>query len=243
MARGGKKKSKRSGGKKAKKAPLEKASESDDDVEAFDKGQVVAMVWEGEEEGDDDDDVDDDDDEEEETTEARLRREARERAQAEKQRKRRARAEKAARREAMRALGGPEKVRLRHILIKHTGARNRFSKRAMHEVTTTEAEARAELKAMLAELLAELSVVEAEGVDNVGSTVAGGQEDMHAKFCEFATQRSDCSTHKDGGDMGWFSRGNMHPRFDNVAFGLALGQLSNEIVETDSGLHLLLRIG
>ena len=39
------------------------------------------------------------------------------------------------------------------------------------------------------------------------------------------------------------SRGNMHPHFDEVAFGLKVGELSDQIVETDSGLHLLLRIG
>ena len=95
----------------------------------------------------------------------------------------------------------------------------------MHEVTTSPAAARAELEEMLKKLQAMESA-----------------EDMHEAFVEFATLRSDCDTHKAGGDMGLFPRGNMHPLFDNVAFGLEVGQLADQIVETDSGLHLLLRI-
>eukprot|EP00946_MAST-07B_sp_MAST-7B-sp1_P004748 g4748.t1 len=164
--------------------------------------------------------------EEELTTEELMRREARARARAQKEAKRRARAAKEQRKQELAALGGPAKVRLRHILVKHTESRNCFSKRTMHEVTTTPSEARGELE----EMLATLKAIE-------------GEEEMREKFIEFATLRSDCDTHKEGGDMGLFPRGNMHPHFDEVAFGLKVGQLSDQIVETDSGLHLLLRIG
>jgi NIMA-interacting peptidyl-prolyl cis-trans isomerase 1 len=42
------------------------------------------------------------------------------------------------------------------------------------------------------------------------------------------------------GDLGLFSRGQMQPSFENAAFALAVGELS-DIVESDSGLHLILR--
>jgi hypothetical protein len=42
------------------------------------------------------------------------------------------------------------------------------------------------------------------------------------------------------GDLGLFARGQMQPSFENAAFALAVGELSG-VVESDSGLHLILR--
>jgi len=60
------------------------------------------------------------------------------------------------------------------------------------------------------------------------------------KFMDLAKTESDCNSYKRGGDLGAFGRGRMQKPFENAAFDLQSGQLS-EPVETDSGIHLILR--
>jgi NIMA-interacting peptidyl-prolyl cis-trans isomerase 1 len=59
-------------------------------------------------------------------------------------------------------------------------------------------------------------------------------------FEELASQESDCSSAKKQGDLGFFGRGDMQKPFEDVAFALQVGELS-DIVSTDSGLHIILR--
>jgi len=58
-----------------------------------------------------------------------------------------------------------------------------------------------------------------------------------AKFADLARERSLSADAKAGGDLGWFARGVMPPQFDEVAFSLAPGQVS-EVVSTDYGFHI-----
>lgn len=60
------------------------------------------------------------------------------------------------------------------------------------------------------------------------------------EFAEIASKYSDCSSYKKGGDLGKFKRGMMQKPFENAAFALKVGELSG-IVDTDSGLHIILR--
>lgn len=60
-------------------------------------------------------------------------------------------------------------------------------------------------------------------------------------FRELAEEFSDCSSSKRGGDLGSFTRGQMQKPFEDVAFGLRVGELSG-IVETDSGVHIIQRL-
>lgn len=46
---------------------------------------------------------------------------------------------------------------------------------------------------------------------------------------------------KRGGDLGVFTRGKMTPPFEKASFVLKVGELS-ELVESDSGIHVILRI-
>ncbi len=58
-----------------------------------------------------------------------------------------------------------------------------------------------------------------------------------AKFADLARERSLSADAKDGGDLGWFPRGVMPPQFDEVAFSLGPGQIS-DVVTTDYGFHI-----
>lgn len=58
-------------------------------------------------------------------------------------------------------------------------------------------------------------------------------------FATFASKETEDPTGKTtGGELGWFSRGRMVPEFDEVAFKLKPGQIS-EPVKTQFGYHLI----
>ncbi len=59
-----------------------------------------------------------------------------------------------------------------------------------------------------------------------------------ASFKEMAVQHSEDATAEDGGDLGWFEQGSMVPSFEEAAFSLEKGQIS-EPVRTPFGWHLI----
>lgn len=61
-----------------------------------------------------------------------------------------------------------------------------------------------------------------------------------ASFGELAQKYSDCSSAKRSGDLGPFGKGAMQKPFEEAAFALKVGELS-EPVFTDSGVHIILR--
>jgi len=63
-----------------------------------------------------------------------------------------------------------------------------------------------------------------------------------AEFAQLAKQHSDCASAEDGGELGVFSKGEMVPEFEEVAFTLSPGDIS-DVVETDFGYHLICRTG
>lgn len=60
-----------------------------------------------------------------------------------------------------------------------------------------------------------------------------------ASFAAEAAAHSQDASASRGGDLGWFERGRMVPEFEEAAFALPVGQVS-EIVRTPFGLHLIL---
>lgn len=79
--------------------------------------------------------------------------------------------------------------------------------------------------------------------DNIFFIVAGYQDQIKsgsATLAELASKFSDCSSAKRGGDLGSFARGAMQKPFEDAGFSLSVGELS-DIVDTDSGVHLILR--
>ncbi len=79
--------------------------------------------------------------------------------------------------------------------------------------------------------------------DEAAALLTGYREQIvggRASFAELAAKFSDCSSAKKGGDLGAFGRGAMQRPFEEAAFGLKVGELS-EPVWTDSGVHIILR--
>jgi parvulin-like peptidyl-prolyl isomerase len=59
-------------------------------------------------------------------------------------------------------------------------------------------------------------------------------------FQDFAKERSDCGSFASGGDLGTFGRGDMMAPFEDATYALDIGEIS-DIVDTDSGVHLIMR--
>jgi peptidyl-prolyl cis-trans isomerase C len=57
-------------------------------------------------------------------------------------------------------------------------------------------------------------------------------------FAEVASAVSKCPSSRNGGDLGFFGRGRMVPEFDQAAFTLPVGEVSQPI-KTQFGWHLL----
>lgn len=70
-------------------------------------------------------------------------------------------------------------------------------------------------------------------------TEAYGNYPPSSEFAKFAMDKSECSSKKRGGDLGYFGRGTMHGDFEKAAFNLQIGQMS-EIVKTTFGYHIIL---
>lgn len=67
--------------------------------------------------------------------------------------------------------------------------------------------------------------------------IKSGEESLGS----LAKRESDCNSAHKFGDLGCFGRGVMQREFEDAAFALEVGQLS-DVVETASGLHLIERL-
>lgn len=107
-------------------------------------------------------------------------------------------------------------VRCSHLLVKHRSSRRPASWREQN-ITRAEDEA---LKLIV----------------DYRKRIISGQTSLE----ELASQYSDCTSAHRGGDLGSFARGAMQRAFEDVAFALNVGELSDP-VKTDSGIHLIFR--
>jgi len=60
-------------------------------------------------------------------------------------------------------------------------------------------------------------------------------EDFQVLAAEFGSD----STREEGGDLGWFKRADMVPEFSDAVFELEPGELSDTLVKTQFGFHIL----
>jgi len=102
----------------------------------------------------------------------------------------------------------PEQIRASHILIRPD----------ITDPNTDPNQAKAKAKAKTQELL--------EQVKN------------GADFAALAKANSGCPSAEKGGDLGFFEKGKMVPAFEEAAFALKVGQVS-DIVETTYGYHII----
>lgn len=57
-------------------------------------------------------------------------------------------------------------------------------------------------------------------------------------FAEVAAQVSLCPSGRDGGDLGFFGKGQMVREFEDACFSMEVGEISNPI-KTQFGYHLI----
>ncbi|GAA5922880.1 peptidylprolyl isomerase ESS1 [Sporobolomyces koalae] len=111
------------------------------------------------------------------------------------------------------------KVRASHLLVKHSGSRRPSSWKEAN-ITRSKQEAIEILQGHVATLKNEPQLPQA--------------------FADLARTQSDCSSARDGGDLGYFGRNQMQKPFEDAAFALRVGEMS-DIISTDSGVHIILR--
>jgi len=109
-------------------------------------------------------------------------------------------------------------IRVRHVLVKHRDSRRPKSWKE-NPVTRSKESALEMIKAFRKQL-----------------------KSGEVNFQTLATEESHCGSHGKGGDLGWFGRNRMQKPFEEASFALEIGKISKPI-ETDSGIHLIKRIG
>jgi peptidyl-prolyl cis-trans isomerase NIMA-interacting 1 len=135
----------------------------------------------------------------------------------------------------------PGQVRASHLLVKHRGSRRPSSWKEVGLEFTCSAVMNSDRGLMLRMSQAHITRSKEEAVEILRKfeKEINGSAEM---FAALATEHSDCSSHTNSGDLGWFGHGQMQKPFEDAAYGLQVGQIS-DVISSDSGVHLVLRTG
>lgn len=76
-----------------------------------------------------------------------------------------------------------------------------------------------------------------EQANEILAEIEGGLD-----FAEAAQKYSKCPSNQEGGDLGFFSKGQMVPEFEVAVFDMAVNEVSKP-VQTQFGYHLILKTG
>ncbi len=109
-------------------------------------------------------------------------------------------------------------VRCSHILQKHINSRNPVDSYRNVRITRTPDQAIENIMQIRKEILE-------KGLKSFGL---------------YAQKYSECRSAAQGGDLGQFGRNEMQKPFEDAAFELKVGEMSEPVV-TDSGVHILFR--
>ena len=103
-----------------------------------------------------------------------------------------------------------------HILQKHVGSRNPNDSYRNKPITRSKDEAIA-------------------NIQNFKGQIQNAED-----FKRIAAEYSECRSAANGGDLGKFGPGQMQKPFEDASFALQPGEIS-DLVDTDSGIHIILR--
>eukprot|EP01084_Bolivina_argentea_P160575 279612_1 len=123
----------------------------------------------------------------------------------------------------------PDSVRASHLLVKHLKSRNPISRNPNNDVDGSKIKKRSveEADKQLMEFLAQINAA----------------KDAAAKFHELAGKHSDCGSYRKNGDLGFFEFARMQKPFSKASFALDIGEITQYVVHSDSGSHLIMRTG
>ncbi|HMQ57700.1 MAG TPA: peptidylprolyl isomerase [Rhizobiaceae bacterium] len=115
-----------------------------------------------------------------------------------------------------------------------------FKQEVVDKVTDDEVRARydAEIAAMPAENEVRARHILVKTLEEALGII--GELDGGADFAKLAAEKStDPGSGREGGDLGWFSRGRMVPEFEAAAFALDPGSYTKEPVQSQFGFHVI----
>lgn len=134
--------------------------------------------------------------------------------------------------------GEKDQVRASHLLIKHKDSRRPSS---WKEVWLERL--RSDIVSHICFFQADITRSKEEAIEILEKykEEINQAENKAETFARLASEHSDCSSHSNGGDLGWFGRGQMQPAFEEASYKLEPGNVS-DIVSTDSGVHIIFRV-
>ncbi len=118
---------------------------------------------------------------------------------------------------------------------------NYFLKKEMEKVTVSDKDIKDYYDQNKAKYLADASikashilVKEEKEADDIVKEINNG-----GNFEQIAKEKSTCPSGKNGGDLGNFSRGQMVKPFEDAAFALKVGEMTEKPVQTQFGWHII----